>query len=131
MDDNDEVTNDISEGLEYIRGHPEVNNVLLTGGDPLLMSAQRLSAIFHALRQIQHVQIIRVGSKIPAFDPCRVLNDKDLYRVFRRHSTSEKRIYLLAHFDHPRELTEPAVECIARFLESGVICVNQCPLIRG
>lgn len=131
MDDNDEVTNDISEGLKYIRFHPEVNNVLLTGGDPLLMSAQRLQAIFLALRQIEHVKIIRIGSKIPAFDPWRVLSDKDLMKVFRNNSRFDKRIYLLAHFDHPRELTGPAIECISRFLENGVICVNQCPLIRG
>jgi lysine 2,3-aminomutase len=131
MDGNDEVTNDISEGLNYIRTHPEVNNVLLTGGDPLLMSAQKLSAIFQSLREIPHVQIIRIGSKMPAFDPGRILNDKDLHQVLRTYSTSEKRIYLMAHFDHPRELTGLAAECIACFLGSGVICVNQCPLIRG
>jgi len=131
LDDNDEATNDISEGLQYITDHPEVNNVLLTGGDPLLMSAQRLTKTLHALRQIPHVKIIRIGSKIPAFDPWRILNNHELPSIFRRYSTPEKRIYLMAHFDHPRELTEPAMECIAWFLQNGVICVNQCPLIRG
>ncbi|MCY4077548.1 MAG: radical SAM protein [Acidobacteria bacterium] len=131
MDDNDEVTNDVSAGLAYIAAHPEVSNVLLTGGDPLLMSTRRLVEIFEALRAIDHVRIIRIGSKMPAFDPWRVLRDEELQAAFRKYSTPERRIYLMAHFDHPRELTEPAVEGIDACLRNGVICVNQCPLIRG
>ena len=131
MDDNDEVTNDVSAGLAYIAAHPEVSNVLLTGGDPLLMSTRRLVEIFEALRGIDHVRIIRIGSKMPAFDPWRVLRDEELQAAFRKYSTPERRIYLMAHFDHPRELTGPAVEGIDACLRNGVICVNQCPLIRG
>ena len=131
MDENDEVTNDISAGLEYIADHPEVNNVLLTGGDPLLMSTRRLEEIFAALREIPHVRIIRLGSKMPAFDPSRILNDEGLQAAFRTYSTPRQRIYLMAHFDHPRELTDLAVQGIDAALRSGLICVNQCPLIRG
>ncbi len=131
MDDNDEVAKDVSQGLDYIANHPEVTNVLLTGGDPLLMSTRRLVEIFEALREFKHVRIIRIGSKMPAFDPWRVLNDKDLQAAFRKHSTPERRIYLMAHFDHPRELTEPAIAGIDACIRNGVICVNQCPLIKG
>ena len=131
MDDNDEVTNDVSAGLAYIAAHPEVSNVLLTGGDPLLMSTRRLVETFEALRAIDHVRIIRIGSKMPAFDPWRILRDDELQAAFRKYSTPERRIYLMAHFDHPRELTAPAVAGIDACLRSGVICVNQCPLIRG
>ena len=131
MDDNDEVTNDISAGLAYIAAHPEVSNVLLTGGDPLLMSTRRLVEIFEALRAIDHVRIIRIGSKMPAFDPFRVLRDDGLQAAFRKYSTPDQRIYLMAHFDHPRELTAEAVAGIDACLRNGVICVNQCPLVRG
>ncbi|MDP6466372.1 MAG: hypothetical protein QF918_01440 [Pirellulaceae bacterium] len=131
MDENDEVTNDVSLGIQYISRHPEVTNVLLTGGDPLLMSVRRLSDIFDQLRDIPHVKIIRIGSKMPAFDPWRILEDPELQSAFRTYSTAEKRIYLMAHFDHPRELTEEAVDGIACCLENGVICANQCPLIKG
>ena len=131
MNDNDEVTNDVSARIEYIRNHPQVSNVLLTGGDPLLMSTRRLSEIISAIREIEHVKIIRLGSKIPAFDPFRILNDPELQDLLRTHSTREKRIYLMAHFDHPRELTDVAKEGLAKYIECGVICVNQCPLIRG
>lgn len=131
MDDNDEVTNDISEGLAYIARHPNVTNVLLTGGDPLLMSTRRLVEIFESLRAIPHVQIIRIGSKMPAFDPWRILGNHELQAAFRKYSTPEKRIYLMTHFDHPRELTAAAVAGIDAAIRSGVICVNQCPLIKG
>lgn len=131
MDENDEVTNDVSEGLRYIAGNPNVTNVLLTGGDPLLMSTRRLTEIIEALRAIDHVKIIRIGSKMPAFDPWRLVNDKPLQELFRKHSTPRKRIYLMAHFDHPRELTDEAVDGIDCFIKCGVICVNQCPLIKG
>jgi len=131
MNDNEEVTKDISRGLEYIRQHPEVSNVLLTGGDPLIMSTRRLAEIFAAIREIEHVRIIRIGSKMPAFDPFRILNDEALREAIRTHSTPERRIYLMAHFDHPRELTEPALAGLAKYLECGAIAVNQCPLIKG
>ncbi len=131
MDENDEATLDVSKGIEYIANHPEVNNVLLTGGDPLLMSTKRLIRIFQQLREIPHVKIIRLGSKMPAFNPWRISNDSELQQAFRFYSQEDKRIYLMAHFDHPRELTEPAIEGIHATIRSGVICVNQCPLIRG
>ena len=131
MDDNDEVTNDVSEGLRYIADHPEVTNVLLTGGDPLLMSTRRLVDIFEALRAIPHVKIIRLGSKMPAFDPYRVLNDPDLQSAFRTYSTPAQRIYLMAHFDHPQELTDLAIDGIDACIRNGLICVNQCPIIKG
>ena len=131
MDDNDEVTNDVSEGLRYIADHPEVTNVLLTGGDPLLMSTRRLVEIFEALRAIPHVKIIRIGSKMPAFDPWRILSDDKLREAFRTFSGPQKRIYLMAHFDHPRELTDVAAEGIDCCVRDGVICCNQCPMIKG
>jgi lysine 2,3-aminomutase len=131
MDENEEVTKDVSAGIEYIRTHPEVTNVLLTGGDPLLMSTRRIVEILEKLRAISHVRIIRIGSKMPAFDPFRILNDEQLQAAFRRYSLPDRRIYLMAHFDHPRELTDEAVAGIDAYIKSGVICVNQCPLIKG
>ena len=131
MDENDEVTNDASEGLRYIADHPEVTNVLLTGGDPLLMSTRRLVGIFEALRAIPHVRIIRLGSKMPAFDPYRVLNDLDLQAAFRTYSTPQQRIYLMAHFDRPRGLTDVAIRGIDACIRNDVICVNQCQLLKG
>ncbi len=131
MDENDEVVLDVTEGIKYIADTPAVSNVLLTGGDPLLMSTARLTHIFEELRKIPHVRIIRLGSKMPAFDPWRILRDEELQAAFRKYSEPMRRIYLMAHFDHPRELTDAAVAGIDAFIRSGVICVNQCPMIFG
>lgn len=131
MNDNEEVSKDVTQGLAYIRSHPEVSNVLLTGGDPLIMGTRRLTEIISALREIDHVKIIRIGSKMPAFNPFRILEDRELQDLFRKHSTPEKRIYLMCHFDHPRELTPEAREGIAMLRDCGVVCVNQCPMIKG
>jgi len=131
MDGNDEVSRDVSQGLDYIRRHPEISNVLLTGGDPLLLSTTRLEAILTALRGIPHVRIIRIGSKMPAFDPFRVLEDPSLVAALGKASGPGGRVYLMAHFNHPRELTAEALECVDRLLKAGVIVVNQTPLLAG
>jgi KamA family protein len=131
MDENEEVTKDVSEGLEYIRTHKEISNVLLTGGDPLIMSTSKLEPIIQKIREVDHVNIIRIGTKIPAFNPMRIYNDPSLEAMFRKYSTPEKRIYVMAHFNHPRELTPEAVRGINFLLNAGAIVVNQTPMIAG
>ena len=104
MDENDEVVRDVSKGIDYIRSHPEISNVLLTGGDPLIMSTSKLEPIIQRLREIPHVKIIRLGSKMPAFNPFRILEDPKLHAMFERYSTTEAgRIYVMCHFNHPVE----------------------------
>jgi lysine 2,3-aminomutase len=131
MESNDEVPTDLSAGFQYIREHPEINNVLLTGGDPLIMSTRRLRDILAKLREISHVQIIRIGSKMMAFDPIWILQNQELHQLFREFSHAHQRIYLMTHFDHPRELTAEAIAAIDCCIRNGVICLNQCPIIAG
>ncbi|NLT35881.1 MAG: KamA family radical SAM protein [Gaiellales bacterium] len=131
MDDISEVSRDVSEGMDYIREHPEINNVLLTGGDPLMLPAERLDQILAELRTMQHVQIIRIGSKIPVFNPSRLTSDPTLLETLQRHSREAKRIYLMVHFNHPREITLEATHGIALVHKAGVITANQTPMLRG
>ncbi|MEW6237493.1 MAG: KamA family radical SAM protein [Candidatus Omnitrophota bacterium] len=131
MEANGEVSLNVEEGLQYIAENPCITNVLLTGGDPLILSTRRLAYILESLRKIRHVQIIRIGSKMPAFNPWRILDDDELLDLFERVSWMDKRLYLMMHFDHPRELTQPAVAAIDRVLKRGVICCNQCPIVKG
>ncbi|MDH4158054.1 MAG: KamA family radical SAM protein [candidate division Zixibacteria bacterium] len=131
MDENEEAVNDVSEGIEYIRRNTQVTNVLLTGGDPLLMSTRRLAHIIRQLREIDHVGIIRIGSKMPAFNPFRITDDPDLLAMFAKYSTAEKKIYLMAHFNVVEELTAQAIEAMHLVQKAGVITVNQTPLIGG
>ncbi|MBZ0272233.1 KamA family radical SAM protein [bacterium] len=131
MPDNHDASLDVSEGVKYIAGHPEITNVLLTGGDPLLMAPKKLIEIIAKLRAIPHVKIIRIGSKMPAFNPWVILDRPELLEGLSKYSRPGRRIYLMAHFDHPRELTEPVGQALDRVIKAGVITVNQCPMIRG
>jgi KamA family protein len=125
------VVRDVSGGVAYIREHPEITNVLLTGGDPLILSTRKLEPIVQKLREISHVRIIRIGSKMPAFNPFRIIDDDSLHQMIRTYSTADRRIYIMAHFNHPRELTGEARQGLDMLQRSGAIVVNQSPLIRG
>jgi len=131
LNGNDEVIRDTTEALDYIARHKEINNVLLTGGDPLLLSTRRLESIISKLRQMDHVQIIRIGSKIPAFNPYRILNDPSLLEMISTYSNSWKKLYIMTHFNHPNEITEPSVKAVSQLQRAGAIIANQTPLLRG
>jgi KamA family protein len=126
-----ETVKDVSANIEYIREHPEITNVLLTGGDPLTLETRQIESVLHQLRDIPHVNIIRIGSKMLAYDPFRILNDPALLSVLSRYSTPEKRIYLMAHFNHPRELTGVSIQAAEELRKAGVIVVNQTPILNG
>jgi KamA family protein len=130
-DGNDEVTHDVTEAVAYIQRHHEINNVLLSGGDPLIMSTGKLAHIIKQLREIEHVRIIRIGTKMTAFDPYRILNDPSLLEMLSQYSLPDRKIFVMAHFNHPRELTEPALKGLQLLQKAGAITVNQSPLIRG
>jgi KamA family protein len=131
MNENTEAVRDVSAGLAYIRAHEEISNVLLTGGDALLLSTARLDKILAHLRRIDHVRIIRIGTKIPAFNPSRILDDSSLASLLGRYSQPRQRLYCMVHFNHARELTGQAIEAIRRLQRAGVIVANQTPLLRG
>ena len=126
-----EVNKDVSEGLAYIRDHPEITNVLLTGGDPLALGTDRLLEIVEQIRDIDHVGIVRIGTKMPAYNPFRVTDDPALLDMIRDCCADGKRIYIMAQFNHPRELTDPACRAIALLQDAGAVVMNQTPLIRG
>ncbi|RKY29470.1 MAG: KamA family radical SAM protein, partial [Candidatus Omnitrophota bacterium] len=87
--------------------------------------------IIHQLRQIEHVRIIRIGTKIPAFNPYRILDDTALLQMIEKYSTERKRIYIMTHFIHLKELTPAAVKSVALLKKAGAVLTNQMPLIRG
>jgi len=126
-----ETVKDVSEGIDYIREHTEITDVLLTGGDPLTLETRTLEVILRQLREIDHVNIIRIGSKMLAYNPYRILNDKDLCSVLSRYSTPEKRIYVMAHFNHPRELNDVSIRAAHELQKAGVLVVSQTPILNG
>lgn len=126
-----ESTTDVEPGLQYIASRPEISNVLLTGGDSLILATTKLRSILQRLREINHVQIIRLGSKIPVFNPMRIYEDEELLDTLHQYSTPQKRIYVMAHINHPREITPEAIRGFQALHEAGVILVNQTPILRG
>jgi lysine 2,3-aminomutase len=126
-----EAMPDVQDGLDYIARTPEINNVLLTGGDPLILNTRKLRNIIEALRAIDHVKIIRIGSKMPVFNPMRIYEDQEFLDLIRTYSTDEKRIYIMAHVNHPREITEEARKCFKALYDAGAIVVNQSPVLKG
>ncbi|NYT08263.1 MAG: KamA family radical SAM protein [Methanomicrobiales archaeon] len=131
MEHGREVVRDISADIAYIRDHPEITNVLLTGGDPFFLSTRKLAAVIGTIREIDHVRIIRIGSKIPAYNPYRIINDPALLEMIRTHSTAERRIYVMAQFNHPREITPVARKGLDLLRDAGAILANQTPILRG
>ena len=126
-----EYLRDLPAALDYIQQHKEVTNVLLTGGDPLVLTTSKLENIIRQLRGIEHVQIIRIGTKIPAFNPYRIVDDPAFLKMINKYSTASKKIYIMTHFVHPRELTDLAVKAVHLLQEAGTVIANQMPLIRG
>lgn len=131
IDPKKEELQDVTAAIAYIASHPEITNVLLTGGDPLVLATSKLEQVISALRKIEHVQIIRIGTRMPVFNPYRILDDPSLAAMISQYSLPEKRIYVMTHFCHPNELTEAACAGADRLLRAGAILTNQCPLIRG
>lgn len=126
-----EYLQDWDAAYQYVRQHPEVTNVLLTGGDALMLPASQLEEILVTLREIKHVRIIRLGTRIPSYNPYRIIDDPSLLKVIEKYSTKRKRIYVMTHFVHPRELTDVAVEAVALLQKARAKLANQTPLIRG
>ncbi|MGQ9654873.1 MAG: KamA family radical SAM protein [Thermodesulfobacteriota bacterium] len=115
----------IGQGLDYIARHPEVRDVLLSGGDPLLLEDSFLDRLLSALRAIPHVEIIRIGSRVPCTLPHRIT--PSLCRTLRRHHP----LYVSTHFNHPWELTPEAKKACSRLVDHGIPVGNQTVLLRG
>jgi KamA family protein len=131
MNDNEDASLDHRPGLAYIQEHEEITNVLLTGGDPLILGTRRLREIIGDVAAVPHVRIIRIGSKMVAFNPYRVLDDPDLAALIAETCAGGTQVYVMNHFDHARELTPPARQAIQVLRHAGAQTVNQCPIVRG
>lgn len=115
----------IDKAIEYIAKTPVIRDVLLSGGDALLMSDENLEYIIKKLRAIPHVQIIRLGSRVPVVMPQRITDD--LVNMFKRYHP----IWLNTHFNHPNEITEETKAACEKMANAGIPLGNQSVLLRG
>ncbi|QWV99594.1 KamA family radical SAM protein [Geomonas nitrogeniifigens] len=115
----------VDEAVAYIASQPQIRDVILSGGDPLLLSDDRLDQILTALRRIPHVEIIRIGTRVPVTLPERIT--ARLARMLKRHQP----LYINTHFNHPREITEQSARACARLADAGIQLGNQSVLLKG
>lgn len=118
-------TEQVKKAVAYIRQHEEVRDVLLSGGDPLALTVSHLEQIISALRDIPHVEIIRIGSRIPVVMPMRI-NDELVDMLKKYHP-----VYLNTHFNHPNEMTYEASRALWKMADAGIPLGNQTVLLRG
>src|SRR5947209_1445401 len=111
--------------IEYIRRTPAIRDVLLSGGDPLLLSDEKLDYLLGQLRAIRHIEFLRIGSRIPIFLPQRIT--PALCAVLRKYHP----LFISIHSNHPRELTVEVRDALGRLADAGVPLGNQSVLLRG
>jgi lysine 2,3-aminomutase len=111
--------------FDYISAHPEIRDVLISGGDPLTLSDDKLDYLLGRLRQIKHVEFVRLGSKVPVVVPQRIT--RQLVRVLRRHHP----LWMSIHFTHPNEFSPEVTEACTRLADAGIPLGSQTVLLKG
>jgi len=119
------TSSEIKPMLDYIRRHKSIRDVILSGGDPLILSTRRLEDVISKLRQIDHIEIIRIGTRFPVVLPQRI--DDELCSMLSKYGP----IWLNTQFNHPREITPESAAACDRLLRAGIPVNNQSVLLRG
>jgi len=116
---------DLEAAYTYLENHPEVRDVLISGGDPLVMADHKLEAIISRLRSIPHIELVRLGSKVPVVLPQRIT--PEFVAMLKRYAP----FYMSIHFLHPAELTPEVVEACNRLADAGIMTFSQTVLLQG
>jgi len=118
-------TDNILKAVEYIKNHKEVRDVLLSGGDALCVSDEKLDFILKELREIDHVEVIRIGTRLPVVMPQRIT--QNLCNIIKKYHP----VWINTHFNHPKELTEESKLACKMLADSGIPLGNQSVLLKG
>jgi lysine 2,3-aminomutase len=115
----------LAPALAWLRAHPEVRDVIVSGGDPLAMATDRLVRVVAAVRDVASVETIRLATRVPVTLPMRITGE--LLRALRPHHP----LWVMTHFNHPRELSRESLEACARLVDAGFPVMNQTVLLAG
>ena len=125
---------EIGKGIEYIAAHEEIRDVLISGGDPLLIPVKRLDEILDRLTAIPHLDIVRIGTRVPCVWPQKLIEDTELVEVLRKHTPKtlkDPALFMNTHFNHPNEITELSFQAIKILRDLGIPMGNQTVLLKG
>ncbi|MCK4996798.1 KamA family radical SAM protein [Candidatus Pacearchaeota archaeon] len=125
-----EKKDELNEVFEYIKSHPEIDNVLISGGDSLVLSNERLDFILGKISKINHVKMIRLATRVPVFLPQRISEDKELLEILTKYN-KKKQIYVITHFNHPDEITTESIKTVKLLINNGIQVRNQTVLLKG
>jgi KamA family protein len=126
----DEVAAHLDEMVTYIKSHPEITNVLLSGGDALMNSNEAIERYLAAFCKMPQLDFVRLGSRAPVSFPCRVTEDPELTEMLGRYQ-QQKQLYVITHFNHPHEFSKESFAAIKALQKAGLIIKNQTVLLRG
>ena len=115
----------LHQAFDYLRAHPEIHDVIISGGDPLVMRTERVVQILETLRSIESVMYVRLATRAPVTLPQRITDE--LCKALRTHPS----VWVMTHFNHPKELSKEAREACARLVDHGLPVMNQTVLLRG
>lgn len=126
----DEIVERLEETVDYISSHPEIDNVLVSGGDSFTLSNKNIEAYLERLSQIDHLDLVRFGTRIPVVFPERIYNDPELLDILDRYN-KKKRVLVVTQFNHPKELTEEAGKAVQALKDINIDVFNQTVLLKG
>ena len=126
----DETAGNFDEMADYIKAHEEINNILVSGGDAFLNNNNIIRHYLEVLSEIDHLDLIRFGTRTPVVLPSRIYDDPELLNILETYN-KKKQIYVVTQYNHPNELTEESRKAIDALMTRGIVVKNQTVLLRG
>ncbi len=134
----DEIKNpsmdEINKGIEYIAAHEDIRDVLISGGDPFLIGTKKLDEILGKVRRIPHIDLFRIGTRVPCVWPQKLIEDAEFVEMLKGHtpkSLKEPQFFINTHFNHPMEITEQSYQAVKILRDLGIPLGNQSVLLKG
>jgi KamA family protein len=125
-----EIIGRFEDAADYIKLHKSINNVLITGGDPLVLKNEVIEQFLSILSEFPQLKFMRFGSRAPVTFPSR-FEDNELLSILSRYSRPDRRVYVVTQFNHPNEITQQSIKAVDNLMKSGVIVNNQTVLLKG
>ncbi|MEJ2280381.1 MAG: KamA family radical SAM protein [Candidatus Bathyarchaeota archaeon] len=125
-----EIIKRFEDAADFIKQNKKINNVLISGGDPLVLKNEVIEKILSIISELSQIKFIRFGSRAPVTFPSR-FEDDELLQIMSAYSHPDRRIYVITQFNHPREITPDSIKAVNNLIKSGVVLNNQTVLLKG